>query len=66
MKVNQSFEKEELNSKVVKYIHQESIIFSDKITNHVDFPEIVDQNISSKSTKKTTKSTLKWVHITIS
>ena len=66
MKVNQSFEKEELNSKVVKYIHQDSIIFSDKSTSYVDFSEIVETHISSKSTKETTKSSLKWVHIAIS
>jgi hypothetical protein len=46
MKVNQSFEKEELNSKVVKYINQDSIIFSDKSTSYVDLSEIVDTHIS--------------------
>jgi hypothetical protein len=59
MKVNQTFEKEELNSKVIKYIHQDSIIFSDKSTSYVDFSELVDTHISSKSNKETTKSTLK-------
>ncbi len=66
IKVNQSFKKEERSSKVVKYIHQDSILFSDKSTSYVDFSEIVDTHISSKSTKETTKSTLKWVHIAIS
>ena len=66
MKVAQSFEKEELNSKVVQYIHQDSIIFSDKSTSYVDFSELVDIHITTKSDKETTKTTLKWVHIAIS
>ena len=66
MKVAQSFEKEELNSKVVQYIHQDSIIFSDKSTSYVDFSELVDIHITTKSDKETTKTTLKCVHIAIS
>ena len=66
MKVAQSFEKEELNSKVVQYIHQDSIIYSDKSTSYVDFSELVDIHITTKSDKETTKTTLKWVHIAIS
>lgn len=66
MKVAESFKKEELSSKVVEYIHQDSIIFSDKSTSYVDFSEFVDTHITTKSTKETTKTTLKWVHIAIS
>lgn len=58
--------KEELNNVVIDYINQNAIIFSDKNTSYVDFAEIVDTHITSKSDKETTKTTLKWIHIAIS
>jgi hypothetical protein len=39
--------------------------FSDKNTSYVNFSELVDAHITSKSTKETTKTTLIWVHIAI-
>jgi hypothetical protein len=44
-----------------EYIHQDSIIFSDKSTCYVNFAELVDKHITSKSTKELTKTMVKWV-----
>lgn len=66
MQVLESHKKNELNDVVVEYINQNAFIFSDKSTSYVDFSTLVDTHITSKSNKKTTKTTLKWVHIAIS
>lgn len=42
------------------------MIFSNQSTSYVDFSELDEMHISEKSTKELTKTTLKWVHITIS
>lgn len=43
-----------------------NIVFSDKSTSYVNISDYVDAHYTEKSDKKTTKSTLKWVHIAIS
>jgi len=42
------------------------IIFSDQSTSYVDIADYVELHITEKSSEKTTKETLKWVHIAIS
>ena len=66
MKVLESHNKTEVNDTIIEYINEKAIIFSDKSTSYVDFSELVDIHISSKSDKDVTKTTLKWVHIAIS
>lgn len=66
MKVLESHNKEDLNKQIIEYINEKAIIFSDKSTSYVDFSELVETHISSKSDKEITKTTLKWVHIAIS
>lgn len=66
MKTVESHEKTELNELVVEYIHEKAVIFSDQSTSYVDFSKLVEMHIAEKSTKELTKTTLKWVHITIS
>jgi hypothetical protein len=66
MKTVESHEKTELNELVIEYIHEKAVIFSDQSTSYVDFSELVEMHIAEKSTKELTKTTLKWVHITIS
>lgn len=66
MKVLESHNKTEVNDTIIEYINEKAIIFSDKSTSYVDFSELVDTHISSKSDKEVTKTTLKWVHIAIS
>lgn len=66
MKVLDSHQKSEINDVVIEYINENAVIFSDKSTSYVDFSELVDTHITSKSDKEVTKKTLKWVHIAIS
>ena len=66
MKVLESHNKEDVNKQIIEYINEKAIIFSDKSTSYVDFSELVETHISSKSDKEITKTTLKWVHIAIS
>jgi len=42
-----------------------SIVFSDKSTSYLNIEDYVDIHITEKSSEKTTKETLRWVHITI-
>lgn len=55
-----------INSIVKENFSESSIVFSDKSTSYVDIADYVDIHVSEKSDKKTTKTTLKWVHIAIS
>lgn len=66
MKVLESHNKEDVNKQIIEYINEKAIIFSDRSTSYVDFSELVETHISSKSDKEITKTTLKWVHIAIS
>jgi len=66
MKVLDSHQKSEINDVVIEYINENAVIFSDKSTSYVDFSELIDTHITSKSDKEVTKKTLKWVHIAIS
>ncbi len=46
--------------------NDDSIVFTDKSTSYVNIADYVDIHISEKSNERTTKETLKWVHIAIS
>lgn len=46
--------------------NEDAIIFTDKSTSYVNIADYVDLHISEISNEKTTKETLKWVHIAIS
>ena len=50
---------------VKKAIGEQSIVFSDQSTSYVDIANFVELHITEKSTKETTQTTLKWVHIAI-
>lgn len=45
---------------------EQTIVFTDKSTSYVNIADYVEIHISEKSSEKTTKETLKWVHIAIS
>jgi len=45
---------------------QQTIVFTDKSTSYVNIADYVEIYMSEKSSEKTTKETLKWVHIAIS
>lgn len=66
MKVLESFEKQEINEVIRQNVEDTTIVFSDKSTSYVDISDFVEVHITEKSDKKTTKTTLRWVHITIS
>ena len=40
-------------------------MFSDKSTSYINIADYVDIHMTEKSSKETTKETLKWVHIAI-
>ena len=45
---------------------EQTIVFTDKSTSYVNIADYVELHVTEKSSEKTTKETLKWVHITIS
>ena len=49
----------------MRNIDQESIVFTDKSNTYLDIADYVETHTSEKSTKETTATTLKWVHIAI-
>ena len=57
---------EKAHNDIRKSIEESSIVFTDQSTSYVDIAGLVEIHISEKSTKQTTKETLKWVHIFIS
>ena len=54
-----------VNKTVQEHLDQKSIVFTDKSTSYVDIADFVELHITEKSSKETTKETLKWVHIFI-
>jgi hypothetical protein len=44
---------------------EKSTVFSDKSTSYINIADDVCIHMSEKSSEKTTKETLKWVHIAI-
>lgn len=56
----------EVNETVEECLDEQSIVFTDQSTSYVDIADFVELHITEKSDEKTTKETLKWVHITIS
>ena len=66
MKVLKTHKSEEINEVIKDNIEEKVILFSDKSTSYVDIEKYVEAHLTEKSTKETTKTTLKWVHIAIS
>jgi len=66
MKVLENHKAENINDTVEECFDEKSIVFSDKSTSYVDIANYVEVHVMEKSTKETTKTTLKWVHIAIS
>lgn len=66
MKVLNSHKKDAINETIQSSIDERAIVFSDKSTSYIDIADFVDTHIMEKSSKQTTNTTLKWVHIAIS
>jgi hypothetical protein len=66
MKVLDDQRADQVSDLVEQTFDQKSIVFSDKSTSYVDIAKHVDTHIVEKSSIRTTKTTLQWVHIAIS
>jgi len=66
MKVLQNQKTDSINEIVSNNIGKCSIMFTDKSTSYIDIADYVEVHISEKSSRETTKTTLRWVHIAIS
>lgn len=66
MKVLDTHKASEIDGTIQENLQDLSIVFSDKSTSYVNINNWVDVHVVEKSTKETTVSLLKWVHIAIS
>jgi transposase-like protein len=66
MKVLDNHKSDSIQQAVKANIDEQSIVFSDKCKTYLELEKYVDTHITEKSSKKTTRKTLKWVHIAIS
>jgi hypothetical protein len=65
MKVLGAKDADEINKTIRENIDEKSIVLTDKATSYVDISKYIETHITEKSTKETTETTLKWVHIAI-
>lgn len=65
-KVLDNHTSEDIDKTLRSSIGEKTIVFTDKSTSYVDIADYVELHISERSTKESTKETLKWVHIYIS
>ena len=65
MKVLEAKDADEINKTIRENIDEKSIVLSDKATTYIDIAKYIETHITEKSTKETTATTLKWVHIAI-
>jgi transposase-like protein len=65
-KVLSNHSSEDIDKTLQESIDNKSIVFTDKSTSYVNIADYVELHMTEKSTKKSTKETLRWVHITIS
>jgi transposase-like protein len=65
MKVLENHNKTAVLSSIKSNIDEKSIVFTDKSKSYLDISDFVDVHIMEKSSKQTTTTTLKWVHIAI-
>lgn len=66
MKVLDSQKSESVNTLFRDNVTSDSVAFTDQGNNYQDLHKFVDMHITEKSSKNTTKTTLKWAHIAIS
>lgn len=66
MKVLYNHKKDAVEEVITNNISEQAIVFSDKSKSYLDIADLVEIHIMEKSSKETTNTTLKWVHIAIS
>jgi len=65
-KVLKTHKADEINQTVEESLDEQSIVLTDKSTSYVDISDYIEMHVTEKSSKDSTKETLKWVHIFIS
>lgn len=65
-KVLKTHKADEINQTVEESLDEKSIVLTDKSTSYVDISDYIEMHVTEKSSKESTKQTLKWVHIFIS
>jgi len=65
-KVLKTHKADEINQTVEESLDEKSIVLTDKSTSYVDISDYIEMHVTEKSSKDSTKETLKWVHIFIS
>jgi transposase-like protein len=65
MKVLEGHKSDPIKNVIQDSIDEESVVFTDKANTYPDIADHVEIHISEKSTKETTATTLKWLHIAI-
>ena len=66
MKALDTHKTDSIDQVIQENIDKESVVFSDRANTYLNISDYVDTHMSEKSTKETTATTLKWVHIAIS
>ena len=65
-KVLDTHESDDIDQVIKGSLSEKTIVFTDKSTSYVDISDYIEIHVTEKSSKETTKETLKWVHIFIS
>lgn len=65
MKVLSGQKARDIDDTLQENLETRTIVFSDKATHYVNISDYVEAHITEKSSKETTNTTLKWVHIAI-
>lgn len=66
MKALDTHKTDSIDQVIEENVDKESVVFSDRANTYLNISDYVDTHMSEKSTKETTATTLKWVHIAIS
>jgi hypothetical protein len=66
MKALDTHKTDSIDQVIEDNVDKESVVFSDRANTYLNISDYVDTHMSEKSTKETTATTLKWVHIAIS
>ena len=65
MQVLDTHGSEEVDATIQSSLDSQTIVFSDKSTSYFNISNLVEAHLMEKSSKETTMTTLKWVHIAI-
>lgn len=66
MKVLKDHQATHIDQTIKESFDDKCIVFSDKSTSYVNIADYVEAHVTERSDKRTTQTTLKWVHIAIS